>query len=271
MLGRAKKVTATKDDTILLDGGGEKSSIKAACDQLREEIKIATSDYDRSKLQECLTKLSGCVAVLKIGGASEVEVSEKKDRVTDALNATKAAVEDGIVPGGGIALLHASSALAEVKSSLETFHQQLGLGIVEKTLKVPAKTIADNAGVEGSVVVEKILESGDPNFGYDAAADRYSDLTKWGIIDPLKVVCTALVDAASVASLITTSEAVVVEAPEDKKSAPGGAGGYPGGMKDMDYALWQQQHTCSCGHQKYTIDAFLGFAVRFMESHSQGT
>jgi len=150
--------------------------------------------------------------------------------VIDALNVTKAAVENGTVPGGGIALLHASNTLGEVKSSLETFHQQVGLSIVEKAVKVPAKTIAENAGVEGLVVVEKILESGNANFGYDAAADKYDDLTKWGIIDPLKVVRTALVDAASEASLITTSEAVVVEAPKNKKSLPGGASGCPGGM-----------------------------------------
>jgi len=232
MLGRAKKVTVTKDDTILMDGAGDKKGLTARCDQLREEIKLATSDYDREKLQERLAKLSGGVAVLKIGGASEVEVSEKKDRVTDALNATKAAVEDGIVPGGGVALLHAGKTLDQVKETLSNFDQQVGLSIIQRALRVPAKTIADNAGVEGSVIVGKILESNDPEYGYDAASGKFGNLTKWGIIDPLKVVRTALVDAASVSSLITTSEAVVIEAPEEKKpTAPGG--GYPGGMGEM--------------------------------------
>lgn len=235
MLGRAKKVTITKDDTIIMDGGGEKSALTGRIDQLKTEISEATSDYDREKLQERLAKLSGGVAVLKIGGASEIEVTEKKDRVTDALNATKAAVEDGIVPGGGIALLHASKSLDDVKKSATNFDQSVGVTIIQKALRVPAKTIADNAGADGSVVVGKILEADDHGFGYDAATGEYCDLAKKGIIDPLKVVKTALMDAASVSSLITTSEAIIVEMPEEKKSGPGGVGGggYPGGM-DMD-------------------------------------
>ncbi|GBF97363.1 hypothetical protein Rsub_11010 [Raphidocelis subcapitata] len=219
MLGSCKKVTVTKDDTILLHGAGEKSSIQARCDQIRAAIEATTSDYDRDKLQERLAKLSGGVAVLKIGGASEVEVGEKKDRVEDALNATKAAVEEGIVPGGGAALLHASKELAAVKEKLTNFDQQIGVQIIANALKVPMKTIASNAGVEGAVIVGKVEEMADFNAGYDAAADQFVDMTKAGIIDPLKVVRTALVDAASVSSLITTSECVIVEAAEDKKAA----------------------------------------------------
>jgi chaperonin GroEL len=218
MLGSAKKVTVTKDDTIILHGGGEKASIAARCDQIRAALDATTSDYDRDKLQERLAKLSGGVAVLKVGGASEVEVGEKKDRVEDALNATKAAVEEGIVPGGGAALLHASKELAAVKDKLTNFDQQIGVQIIANALKVPMKTIASNAGVEGAVIVGKVEELTDPNMGYDAAAGAFTDMVKAGIIDPLKVVRTALVDAASVSSLITTSEAVVVEAPDEKKA-----------------------------------------------------
>ncbi|GMH46020.1 hypothetical protein BSKO_13984 [Bryopsis sp. KO-2023] len=235
MLGSAKKVTITKDDTILLDGGGDKMNLEGRCDQLREEISSATSDYDREKLQERLAKLSGGVAVLKIGGASEVEVGEKKDRVTDALNATKAAVEDGIVPGGGVAILHASKDLDSLKEKVANFDQKVGVGIIQKALRVPTKRIADNAGVEGSVIIGKVLESNDAGYGYDAATGEFGDMVKKGIIDPLKVVRTALMDAASVSSLITTSECVIVDAPEDKKAGGGGpgAGGYPGGGMDM--------------------------------------
>lgn len=235
MLGSAKKVTITKDDTIMLDGGGSKVDLQGRCDRIREEINSATSDYDREKLQERLAKLSGGVAVLKIGGASEVEVSEKKDRVTDSLNATKAAVEDGIVAGGGVALLHAAKTLKKLREEVPTFHQKIGISIVEKALKVPAKRIADNAGEEGAVVVGKIEAEQDHNFGFDAAEGVYGDLVNKGIIDPLKVtpvfhtlylvlftqvVRTALMDAASVSSLITTSECVITDIPEDKKAAP---------------------------------------------------
>eukprot|EP00195_Chlamydomonas_chlamydogama_P015198 CAMPEP_0202889864 /NCGR_PEP_ID=MMETSP1392-20130828/417_1 /ASSEMBLY_ACC=CAM_ASM_000868 /TAXON_ID=225041 /ORGANISM="Chlamydomonas chlamydogama, Strain SAG 11-48b" /LENGTH=570 /DNA_ID=CAMNT_0049573293 /DNA_START=61 /DNA_END=1773 /DNA_ORIENTATION=+ len=216
-LGSARKVTITKDDTIILHGSGEKAHIVERCEQIRQAIEATTSDYDREKLQERLAKLSGGVAVLKIGGASEVEVGEKKDRVTDALNATKAAVEEGIVPGGGSALLHASKTLDDIKVKLDNFDQKIGVQIIQNALRVPMKTIASNAGVEGAVIVGKVLEMSDPNMGYNAAAGEFTDMVKSGIIDPLKVVRTALVDAASVSSLITTSECVIVEAPEEKK------------------------------------------------------
>ncbi|GIL83082.1 hypothetical protein Vretimale_11474 [Volvox reticuliferus] len=220
-LGQAKRITVTKDDTIILHGAGSKADIASRCEMIRSAMETTTSDYDREKLQERLAKLSGGVAVLKIGGASEVEVGEKKDRVVDALNATKAAVEEGIVPGGGAALLHASKTLDDVKVKLDNFDQKIGVQIIQNALRVPMKTIASNAGVEGAVVVGKVLELEDPSMGYNAATGQYQDMVKGGIIDPLKVVRTALVDAASVSSLITTSECVVVEAPEDKKPAAG--------------------------------------------------
>ncbi|GLC33441.1 Mitochondrial chaperonin 60 [Pleodorina starrii] len=222
-LGQAKRITVTKDDTIILHGAGSKTDIASRCEMIRSAMETSTSDYDREKLQERLAKLSGGVAVLKIGGASEVEVGEKKDRVVDALNATKAAVEEGIVPGGGAALLHASKTLDDVKTKLDNFDQKIGVQIIQNALRVPMKTIASNAGVEGAVVVGKVLEIEDPATGYNAATGEYQDMVKGGIIDPLKVVRTALVDAASVSSLITTSECVIVEVPEDKKPA----GGYP--------------------------------------------
>lgn len=234
-LGQARKVTVTKDDTIILHGSGEKSSIQDRCDQIREAVAATTSDYDREKLQERLAKLSGGVAVLKVGGASEVEVGEKKDRVTDALNATQAAVEEGIVAGGGAALLHAAKTLDAVREKLDNFDQKIGVQIIQTALKVPMKTIAQNAGVEGAVIVGKVIEVEDYQWGYDAATGEFTDMVKAGIIDPLKVVRTALMDAASVSSLITTSEAVIVEAPEPPKAGggmPGGMGGM-GGMGDM--------------------------------------
>lgn len=230
MLGRAKKVTISKDDTIILDGGGEKKAIEERCEQIRESISAATSDYDKEKFQERLAKLSGGVAVLKIGGASEVEVGEKKDRVTDALNATKAAVDEGIVAGGGVALLYASKVLDKMKPA--NFDQKIGIHVIQNALKAPAYTIAVNAGVEGAVVVGKLLEQDNPDFGYDAAKGEYVDMVKAGIIDPVKVIRTALVDAASVSSLLTTTEAVVVEAPKDEKAGPAMGGG---GMGGLDY------------------------------------
>ena len=234
-LGQAKKVTISKDDTILLDGAGDKAGIEERCEQIRDSMESATSDYDREKLQERLAKLSGGVAVLKIGGASEVEVGEKKDRVTDALNATKAAVEEGIVIGGGAALLYASRAVD--KLTPVNFDQKVGCGIIRAALKVPARTIAANAGEEGSVVVGKLLERDDPNIGFNAATGVYEDLVKAGVIDPLKVVRTALVDASSVASLMMTSECGITEAPkEESPPLPGGMGGGMGGMGGMgDY------------------------------------
>lgn len=232
MLGTCKKVTISKDDTVILDGAGDKKSIEERCEQIRSVIENSTSDYDKEKLQERLAKLSGGVAVLKIGGASEAEVGEKKDRVTDALNATKAAVEEGIVPGGGIALLYAAKELE--KLSTANFDQKIGVQIIQNALKTPVHTIAANAGVEGAVVVGKLLEQDNADLGYDAAKGEYVDMVKSGIIDPLKVIRTALVDAASVSSLMTTTEAIVVELPKEEKEAAAGMGGM-GGMGGMDY------------------------------------
>ncbi|XP_042518336.1 chaperonin CPN60-2, mitochondrial [Macadamia integrifolia] len=229
MLGTCKKVTISKDDTVILDGAGDKKAIEERCDQLRSGIELSTSDYDKEKLQERLAKLSGGVAVLKVGGASEAEVGEKKDRFTDALNATKAAVEEGIVPGGGVALLYASKELEKLPTA--NFDQKIGVQIIQNALKTPVHTIAANAGVEGAVVVGKLLEQENPDLGYDAAKGEYVDMVKSGIIDPLKVIRTALVDAASVSSLMTTTEAVVVELPKDEKEAPA----MGGGMGGMDY------------------------------------
>ncbi|KAJ0519997.1 putative chaperonin Cpn60/TCP-1 family, groEL-like apical domain superfamily [Helianthus annuus] len=218
MLGTCKRVTISKDDTVILDGAGDKKAIEERCEQLRSSIELSTSDYDTEKLQERLAKLSGGVAVLKIGGASEAEVGEKKDRVTDALNATKAAVEEGIVPGGGVALLYASKELEKLQTA--NFDQKIGVQIIQNALKAPVHTIASNAGVEGAVVVGKLLEQDNPDIGYDAAKGQYVDMVKEGIIDPLKVIRTALVDAASVSSLLTTTEAVIVELPKDEKESP---------------------------------------------------
>ncbi|CAB4261726.1 unnamed protein product [Prunus armeniaca] len=228
MLGTCKKVTISKDDTVILDGAGDKKAIDERSEQIRSAIELSTSDYDKEKLQERLAKLSGGVAVLKIGGASETEVGEKKDRVTDALNATKAAVEEGIVPGGGVALLYASKELEKLPTA--NFDQKIGVQIIQNALKAPVHTIASNAGVEGAVVVGKLLEQDNPDLGYDAAKGEYVDMVKSGIIDPLKVIRTALVDAASVSSLLTTTEAVVVELPSDKETPAMG-----GGMGGMDY------------------------------------
>ncbi|CAK9166985.1 unnamed protein product [Ilex paraguariensis] len=229
MLGTCKKATISKDDTIVLDGAADKKALEERCEQIRSTIELSTSDYDKEKLQERLAKLSGGVAVLKIGGASEAEVGEKKDRVTDALNATKAAVEEGIVPGGGVAILYASKELEKLPTA--NFDLKIGVQIIQNALKTPVHTIASNAGVEGAVVVGKLLEQDDPDHGYDAAKGEYVDMVKTGIIDPLKVIRTALVDAASVASLMTTTEAVVVEIPKDEKEAPA----MGGGMGGMDY------------------------------------
>ena len=235
MLGSAKKVTISKDDTVLLDGAGDKESIAERCEMIREAADAASSDYDREKLQERLAKLSGGVAVLKVGGASEVEVGEKKDRITDALNATKAAVEEGIVPGGGTALVYASRTLEAIKANCENFDQQVGVGIVERAIRVPSATIAKNAGKEGAVIIGKLLDhQGDESYGYNAATDVFEDMVKAGVIDPIKVVRTALLDAASVASLLTTAEAIIVEAPKAEGAAPGGGGGM-GGMGGMDF------------------------------------
>lgn len=237
-LGTAKKITITKDDTIILDGGGDKTAVEDRCEMLRDNVENATSEYDKEKIHERLAKLSGGVAVIKVGGVSEVEVSERKDRFTDALNATRAAVEEGIVPGGGTALLLASrDALTNLKG--DNFDQNVGIDIVRKALRVPCYSIARNAGVEGSVVVERLLtHTGDSPLGYNAQTDEYTDLVKAGIIDPTKVQRTALEQAASVAGLMATTECMVVENPKDESAemaamaaaAGGGGMGSMGGM-----------------------------------------
>lgn len=232
MLGRAKKVTITKENTTIVDGLGEKGDIEARIAQIKKQIEETTSDYDREKLQERLAKLAGGVAVIRVGGATEVEVKEKKDRVDDALNATRAAVDEGIVPGGGSALLKASKALDGLKGDNDD--QTAGIAIVRRALQAPIRQISENAGVEGSIVVGKILENKDANFGFNAQTEQYVDLVADGVIDPAKVVRTALQDAASVSGLLITTEAAIVEAP--KKDAPAmPAGGGMGGMGGMDF------------------------------------
>jgi chaperonin GroEL len=232
MLGRAKKVTITKDDTTIVDGSGEKDGIEGRISQIKKQIEDTTSDYDKEKLQERLAKLAGGVAVVRVGGSTEVEVKEKKDRVDDALNATRAAVEEGIVPGGGVALLKASRVLDGFKGDNDD--QEAGVAIVRRALQAPIRQIAENAGVEGSIVVGKVLENASATFGFNAQTEEYVDLVQAGVIDPAKVVRTALQDAASVAGLLITTEAAIVEAP--KKGGGGGApGGMPGGMGDMDF------------------------------------
>ncbi|UAL10013.1 chaperonin GroEL [Caulobacter segnis] len=232
MLGRAKKVSITKDDTTIVDGIGEKADIEARIAQIKRQIEDTTSDYDKEKLQERLAKLAGGVAVIRVGGSTEVEVKEKKDRVDDALNATRAAADEGIVPGGGTALLWASKALAGVTGDNDD--QTAGIAIVRRALQSPIRQIAENAGVEGSIVVGKILESDSSAFGFNAQSEQYVDLVADGVIDPAKVVRTALQNAASVAGLLITTEAAIVEAPK-KASAGGAPGGMPGGMGDMDF------------------------------------
>jgi chaperonin GroEL len=230
MLGRAKKVRIGKEDTTIVDGNGKKADITARCNQIRAQVEETTSDYDREKLQERLAKLAGGVAVIRVGGATEVEVKERKDRVDDALNATRAAVEEGIVPGGGVALLYATKSLDKVE--VQNPDQKAGVQIVRKALQAPVRQIADNAGVDGAVVVGKLLESKSNTWGFDAQNEEYCDLVAKGIIDPTKVVRIALQDAASVASLLITTEAMIAEKPK-KDSAPPMPGG--GGMGDMDF------------------------------------
>ncbi len=232
MLGKAKKVVVKKDDTTIVDGAGEKKDIEARIAQIRTQIEDTTSDYDREKLQERLAKLAGGVAVIKVGGATEVEVKERKDRVDDALNATRAAVEEGIVPGGGVALLRAAFKL-NVKGDNED--QDVGVQIVRKALEAPIRQIVENAGVEGSIVVGKLRESKDDKFGFNAQTEEYVDMHSAGIIDPVKVVRIALQDAASVAGLIITTEASIAEAPKKKEAAGAGMPGGMGGMGDMDF------------------------------------
>ncbi len=225
MLGRAKKVSITKDETTVVDGAGKKKEIEARCSQIKAQIESTTSDYDREKLQERLAKLAGGVAVIRVGGATEVEVKEKKDRVDDALHATRAAVEEGIVAGGGTALLYSLKALEKVAAGNDD--QKVGIEIIRKALTAPARQIADNAGADGAVIVGKLRESKDTNWGYNAQTGEFVDLMKEGVIDPAKVVRCALQDAASVSGLLITTEAMVADKPEPKDHSHGG------GMPDM--------------------------------------
>ena len=227
MLGRAKRVTISKENTTIVDGAGEKSEIEGRVAQIKAQIEETTSDYDREKLQERLAKLAGGVAVIRVGGATEVEVKERKDRVDDALNATHAAVEEGIVPGGGVALLRASQA---IKAKGANPDQDAGINIVRRAIQAPCRQIATNAGAEASIVAGKILENSDQNFGYNAQADEFGNMISFGIVDPMKVVRTALQDAASVAGLLITTEAMIAELPK-KEAAPA----MPGGMGGMDF------------------------------------
>ncbi len=232
LLGRAKKVVITKEDTTIVDGVGEKSDIEARVSQIKAQIEETTSDYDREKLQERLAKLAGGVAVIRVGGATEVEVKEKKDRVDDALHATRAAVEEGILPGGGLALLRALKALEAVKPGNDD--QKVGVEIVRRAVQAPARQIAINAGADGSIVVGKLLEKDELSFGWNAQTGEFGDLFKIGVIDPAKVVRTALQNAASVSSLLITTEALIAEKPKkDAPALPGGGG--MGGMGGMDF------------------------------------
>jgi chaperonin GroEL len=230
MLGKAKKILIEKENTTIVEGAGEKNDISGRCNQIRAQIEETTSDYDREKLQERLAKLAGGVAVIRVGGSTEVEVKERKDRVDDALHATRAAVEEGIVPGGGVALARASLILAHLKP--ENADQKFGIEIVRKAVQTPLRQIAENAGEDGAVISGKVLESDVYDYGFDAQTGEYKDLVAAGIIDPTKVVRTALQDAASVASLLITTEAMIAEKPE-KKAPPMPPGG--GGMGDMDF------------------------------------
>jgi len=232
MLGRAKKVHIEKENTTIVEGAGNTDDIKGRCAQIRAQIEETTSDYDREKLQERLAKLAGGVAVIRVGGSTEVEVKERKDRVDDALHATRAAVEEGIVPGGGTALARASVALKDL--SFQNDDQRVGADIIRKALQAPLRQIAFNAGEDGAVIAGKVLEIAEYTHGFDAQNAEYKDLVAAGIIDPTKVVRTALQDAASVAGLLITTEAMVAEKPE-KKAAPAGGPGGMGGMGDMDF------------------------------------
>jgi chaperonin GroEL len=231
-LGTSKKVRLTKDDTTIIDGAGAKADIEARTAQIRAQIEETTSDYDKEKLQERLAKLAGGVAVIRVGGATEIEVKERKDRVEDAMHATRAAVEEGIVAGGGVALLYGQKALANLKYANDD--QRRGIDIVRQALQAPVRQIAENAGIDGSIVVGKLQESTDTNYGYDAQKNEFTDMVKSGIIDPVKVVRSALQFAASVAGLLVTTEAMVAERPE-KKGPPMQGGGGMGGMGDMDF------------------------------------
>ena len=227
MLGTCKRVSITKEETTIVDGAGSKKSIQARCNQIRAQVEETSSDYDKEKLQERLAKLAGGVAVIHVGGGSEIEVKERKDRVDDALHATRAAVEEGIVPGGGTALLYATRALAKLDG--ENNDQKVGIDIVRRAIQTPVRQIADNAGADGAVIAGKLMESKDTSWGYNAQTNVYEDLVKAGIIDPTKVVRTALQDAASVAGLLITTEAMIADKPEPAGAAGGMPAGMPGG------------------------------------------
>jgi chaperonin GroEL len=233
MLGHAKKVTLAKETTTIVDGAGKKKEIEARINQIKAQVEETTSDYDKEKLQERLAKLAGGVAVIRVGGATEIEVKERKDRVDDALHATRAAVEEGIVPGGGVALLRAKRAVEKLHS--DNADVQAGINIVVRSLEAPIRQISQNAGVEGSIVVNKVLESRSESYGFDAQTETYVDMVTAGIIDPTKVVRTALQDASSVAGLLVTTEAMVAERPKKEPPMPMPGGGGMGGMGGMDY------------------------------------
>jgi chaperonin GroEL len=233
MLGGAKRARIDKENTTVIDGGGDKVAIQARIGQIKAQIEETTSDYDREKLQERLAKLAGGVAVIKVGGSTEIEVKERKDRVDDALHATRAAVEEGIVPGGGTALLYATKALEGMTGANDD--QTRGIDIVRKSLTTLVRQIASNAGHDGAVVSGKLLEGNDPTQGFNAQTEKYENLVEAGVIDPTKVVRTALQNAASVAGLLITTEAAVSDAPDDKPAMPMGAGGGMGGMGGMDF------------------------------------
>src|SRR5271156_5936934 len=232
-LGKAKKILIEKENTTIVEGAGKKPDIQGRCSQIRAQNEEPASDYDREKLQERLAKLAGGVAVIRVGGSTEVEVKERKDRVDDALHATRAAVEEGIVPGGGVALARASLILAKLKADNDD--QKHGIEIVRKALQTPLRQISENAGEDGAVISGKVLEKDDYNWGFDAQSAEFKDMVKAGIIDPTKVVRTALQDAASVAGLLITTEAMIADRPEKKASAGGPPGGGMGGMGDMDF------------------------------------
>jgi chaperonin GroEL len=233
MLGRAKRVLISKEETTVVDGAGSKADIQGRVAQIRAQIEETTSDYDREKLQERLAKLAGGVAIIRVGGATEVEVKERKDRVDDAMHATRAAVEEGIVPGGGVALLYGARALDKLEPENED--QRVGVEIVRRAMRIPVRLIAENAGVDGSVVIGKLTDQKNATFGFDAQAGEYKDLVKAGIIDPTKVVRSALQHAASVAGLLITTEAMVAERPKKEPAGAGAPGGMGGGMGDMDF------------------------------------
>jgi chaperonin GroEL len=232
MLGRAKKVIIKKDDTTVIDGAGDKAEIEARVSQIRAQIEETTSDYDKEKLQERVAKLAGGVAVIRVGGMTEIEVKERKDRVDDALNATRAAVQEGVVVGGGVALVQGAKSLEGVTGA--NSDQDAGIAIIRRALEAPLRQIADNSGVDGSVVAGKVRESKDASFGFNAQTEEYGDMFKFGVIDPAKVVRTALEDASSVAGLLITTEAMIADRPKKDEPAMGG-GGMGGGMGGMDF------------------------------------